>query len=79
MSELWFKCQDYGSNVRIVVQMLELWFRAISGLGWVGIGMGWDLCEGLFYEHRFAMLIMVCIIGYNWSQERLTKPFRCAI
>ena len=31
-------------------------FRAISGLGrgWVG----WDLCAGLFYEHRFAMLII---------------------
>ena len=27
-------------------------FRAISGMG-----MGWDLCAGLFYEHRFAMLI----------------------
>ena len=21
--------------------------------------MGWDLCAGLFYEHRFAMLIKV--------------------
>ena len=34
-------------------------FRAISGLG-MGMGMdgmGWDLCAGLFYEHRFAMLI----------------------
>ena len=29
---------------------------AISGLGWDG--MGWDLCAGLFYEHRFAMLII---------------------
>ena len=38
-------------------------FRAISGIGWVGIGMGWDLCAGLLYEHRFAMLII--------------KPFRC--
>ena len=28
-------------------------FRAISGMD----GMGWDLCAGLFYEHRFAMLI----------------------
>ena len=27
------------------------------GLGWVWDGMGWDLCAGLFYEHRFAMLI----------------------
>ena len=23
-----------------------------------GSGIGWDLCAGLFYEHRFAMLIM---------------------
>ena len=30
------------------------------GLDWVGYGMGWmgwDLCVGLLYEHRFAMLI----------------------
>ena len=44
-------------------------FRAISGLGWVGIGMGWDLCAGLFYEHRFAMLIntnvQTYITGYH--------------
>ena len=35
------------------------YFRAISG---IGIGMGWiglDLCVGLFYEHRFAMLIRI--------------------
>ena len=24
----------------------------------LGLGLGWDLCTGLFYEHRFAMLIM---------------------
>ena len=24
-------------------------------MGWVWVG--WDLCAGLFYEHRFAMLI----------------------
>ena len=23
-----------------------------------GSGYGWDLCVGLFYEHRFAMLII---------------------
>ena len=32
-------------------------FRAISGIGLDWVGMGWDLCAGLFYEHRFAMLI----------------------
>merc|ERR1711895_278609 len=30
--------------------------RAISGIGWVW--MGWDLCVGLLYEHRFAVLII---------------------
>ena len=25
------------------------------GRGWVGLG--WDLCVGLLYEHRFAVLI----------------------
>ena len=24
---------------------------------WVWDWVGWDLCAGLFYEHRFAMLI----------------------
>ena len=28
---------------------------------WVWDGMGWDLCAGLFYEHRFAMLIKVSL------------------
>ena len=31
---------------------------------WIGLGMGWvwdgmDLCAGLLYEHRFAMLIII--------------------
>ena len=30
-------------------------FRAISG---IGLAWGWDLCVGLLYEHRFAVLIM---------------------
>ena len=35
-------------------------FRAISGIG-LGMDWGWDgnLCVGLFYEHRFAVLIIV--------------------
>jgi len=29
------------------------------GMDWVCVGwVGWDLCAGLFYEHRFAMLII---------------------
>ena len=47
-------------------------FRAISGLGmgwvWDGIGMGWDLCAGLFYEHRFAMLIMLSLVHSYFRQ-----------
>ena len=38
-------------------------FRAISE--WDGSGSGLDLCAGLFYEHRFAMLINLsphCIV-----------------
>ena len=27
-------------------------------MGWVG----WDLCAGLFYEHRFAMLINITVV-----------------
>ena len=46
MSGLWFKCQDCGSNVKIVVQMSELWFGAISGIGLDGLD-GSDLCAGL--------------------------------
>jgi len=35
-------------------------FRAISG---IGLGWDWDLCAGLFYEHRFAMLI-----SHKWDE-----------
>ena len=34
-------------------------------MGWMG-WMGWvglDLCAGLFYEHRFAMLIILAGVG----------------
>ena len=63
-------------------------FRAISGMGWVGwVGwVGWDLCAGLFYEHRFAMLIRegfkkreMCGLlpypGEGWSARVVKKPF----
>ena len=29
---------------------------------WVGMGWDWDLCVGLLYEHRFAVLIKVYIL-----------------
>ena len=35
--------------------------RAISGMGWVELD-GLDLCVGLFYEHRFAVLIIVIMV-----------------
>ena len=30
-------------------------------MGWVGIRLSWDgnLCGGLFYEHRFVVLIII--------------------
>ena len=43
-------------------------------LGWVG----WDLCAGLFYEHRFAMLIIGGVIKrlfYSWQTS--TSGFHC--
>ena len=45
------------------------------GLDWVGDGMGWDLCAGLFYEHRFAMLIISIYGGtlYTLRQARAER------
>ena len=37
-------------------------FRAISGLGMGWVWDGLDLCAGLLYEHRFAMLITAFIV-----------------
>ena len=32
--------------------------QSYKWMGWVGLGWdGWDLCVGLLYEHRFAVLI----------------------
>ena len=40
--------------------------------------MGWDLCAGLFYEHRFAMLIMklfkdqaILVVVDEWAAQVL--------
>ena len=52
-------------------------FRAISGIGLDGLGWmdGWDLCAGLFYEHRFAMLIRkILITKEEHSNTHPTKP-----
>ena len=34
---------------------------------WVWDGLGWDLCVGLLYEHRFAVLIIneVFVVFYE--------------
>ena len=37
--------------------------------------MGWDLCAGLFYEHRFAMLIIDFI--ENVPQVGCQKALYC--
>ena len=39
-------------------------FRAISGWDGYGYGIGLDLCVGLFYEHRFAMLIIAVMVVF---------------
>jgi len=43
------------------------------GLGWMG--WDWDLCVGLLYEHRFAVLKMANV-GKNshFLTQILTKP-----
>ena len=36
----------------------------------MGLGMGWiDLCAGLFYEHRFAMLLILTKTRKNWARK----------
>ena len=31
-------------------------------MGWMGwVGLGWDLCAGLLYEHRFAVLLKMVL------------------
>ena len=38
----------------------------MNGMGWMGgVGWDWDLCVGLFYEHRFAMLIRTISFSYD--------------
>ena len=43
--------------------------------------MGWDLCVGLLYEHRFAMLIISKICGnvlqdlWEFGQEKKSPRF----
>ena len=46
--------------------------------GWMGLGLGlgWDLCVGLLYEHRFAVLISVkltFLVFFLWVIPYCTK------
>ena len=46
----------------------------LDGMGWVG----WDLCAGLFYEHRFAMLIkqlLSVILLIEMQKHKNTRMF----
>ena len=54
-------CESYTC---ILILLCLSIFRsgAISGIGWVW--MGWDLCVGLLYEHRFAMLITIIMTDF---------------
>ena len=50
-------------------------------VGWDGLD-GWDLCVGLFYEHRFAMLIklrcgMACCMGFAMVPMAVMVPRCC--
>ena len=51
------------------------------GLGMDWVWVGWDLCAGLLYEHRFAMLIMVIVVAIppDDSTKLIAKrvPFVC--
>ena len=50
-------------------------------MGWIGLDWaGWDLCVGLFYEHRFAVLIRLFSFGLkSFALTRsLVWPFRCS-
>ena len=47
-------------------------------MDWIGYGMGWvgwDLCAGLLYEHRFAMLIISKTCGMVLRVKHLQTDF----
>ena len=63
-----FGCQTLGNIVFEVLvrfpfqKYITSWVFLAFELyvdGWDGYGYGWDLCAGLLYEHRFAMLIRI--------------------
>ena len=38
---------------------------------WVWDWVGWDLCAGLFYEHRFAMLIKILNTRTDYARKQI--------
>jgi len=44
----------------------------VDGYGWDG--MGWDLCAGLLYEHRFAMLKILSKIVQHIQEKKNPGP-----
>ena len=50
---------------------------AICGLGWDGLD-GLDLCAGLLYEHRFAMLI-TCQATYRAYKKLSASENKCVV
>ena len=47
--------------VHLVHWYLVHWYPLVpTGIHWYHgwVGLDWDLCAGLWYEHRFAVLIM---------------------
>ena len=45
--------------------------------GWDGSGIGWDLCVGLLYEHRFAVLINESFVNKSIHTEWASSVCSC--
>ena len=49
-------------NVKLIFHSPYIWADMLWSYKWVGCfgwdWVGWNLCVGLLYEHRFAVLIM---------------------
>ena len=48
----------YSPYIRAEMLRSYKWIGYGMGMGWVWDGYGMDLCVGLLYEHRFAVLII---------------------
>ena len=43
----------------------------------MGLGLGWDLCVGLLYEHRFAVLINESFVNKSIHTEWASSVCSC--